>query len=279
MNDIFSLQRFGLLLKKFTREHILTYLLYVAGMFGILMVVYGFVIIVSLEGGYPDEPGQVFYAGGLLFGGSIFSASFYSFFNNKAKGIQFLNLPSSPGEKLSLSFLFTQIIFFATFIFVFFLVDRIMGAVYNAFHILPPDVRPEHMSRYTAVPLDLTSNFSKASLIMAITLSSVAHFGSLCFEKSAFIKTAMIVIVVGTGILYLNYSFIKAIIPEESEPSGLFYMHMVRYTSGIEADNRTMMRIVKLPENWDKFIYWLLPGFLYTFFWAASLFKLKEKQV
>jgi hypothetical protein len=279
MNDIFSLRRFGLLLKKFTREHILTYLLYVAGMFGILMVVYGFVIVVSLEGGYPDEPGQVFYAGGLLFGSTIFAGSFYSFFNNKAKGIQFLNLPSSHGEKLSLSFLFTQIIFFTTFILVFFLVDRIMGAFYNAFHTLPPDVRPEHLSRYTAVPLDFTNNFSKASLITAITLSSVAHFGSLCFEKSSFIKTAMIVIVVGTGILYLNYSIIKAIIPEESEPSGMFYMNMIRYTVGNETDNRTMMRIVKLPESWDKFIYWFLPGFVYLFFWVASLFKLREKQV
>jgi hypothetical protein len=275
MNDIFSLRRFGLLLKKFTREHIITYLLYTAGMFGILLVVYGFIVLVSLDGGYPDEPGPVFYAGGLLFGGSIFAASFYSFFNNKAKGIQFLNLPSSQGEKLSLSFLFTQILFFATFIFVFFLVDRIMCAFYTAFHTLPPDVRPEQMARFTAVPMDFTNGLSRASLILAITLSSVAHFGSLCFEKNAFIKTAMIVMAIATGILYLNNGFIQSIIPEESNAYGEFYIDMIR----IEGDISTSMRIVKLPENWDNFIYWFLPGLIYVLFWTASFFKLKEKQV
>ncbi len=275
MNDIFSLQRLGLLLKKFTREHILTYLLYTAGMFGILLVVYGFVVLVSLEGPYPDEPGPVFYAGGLLFGGSIFAGSFYSFFNNKAKGIQFLNLPSSNGEKLSISFFYTQLIFFVTFVFVFFLVDRIMCSFYTAFHTLPPDARPEHMARYTAVPMDFTNALSKASLILAITVSSVAHFGSLCFEKNAFIKTAMIVIAVTTVILYLNNALMSALIPEESNPYGMFYMTMIR----IQGDISTSMRIVKLPENWDRFIYWFLPGFVYVSFWTASFFKLKEKQV
>jgi hypothetical protein len=275
MNDIFSLSRLGLLFKKFTREHLFTYLLYVAGMFGILLVVYGFVVLVSLEDTWPDEPGPVFYAGGLLFGGSIFAGSFYSFFNNKAKGIQFLNLPSSTGEKLSISFLYTQIIFFVTFTVVFFLVDRIMCSFYTAFHTLPPDVRPEQMARFTAVPMDFTNNLSRASLITAITISSVAHFGSLCFEKNSFIKTAMIVIAVCTGILYLNNGFIQSIIPEDSNSYGEFYVDMIR----IEGDNPTSMRIVKLPEAWDKFIYWFLPGFIYVSFWTASFFKLKEKQV
>jgi len=88
MNDIFSFQRFGLLLRKFTKEHLRTYLLYAVSLFGILFVFYGISILNSLHYRFYPDAQQILFITGLILGGSLFSASFYGFFHNKAKGIR-----------------------------------------------------------------------------------------------------------------------------------------------------------------------------------------------
>jgi hypothetical protein len=55
MNDTFSFSRFALLTRKFTKEHIVTYVLYLAALGGILTIIYGLVVLTSLEGRFPQD--------------------------------------------------------------------------------------------------------------------------------------------------------------------------------------------------------------------------------
>ncbi|MBV9986434.1 MAG: hypothetical protein JO301_02070 [Chitinophagaceae bacterium] len=287
MNDVFSFQRLGLLLRKFLKEHFYTYLLYIAGLFGILFVLYGLTMISALKERFPVDVPPIYFLGGLILGSFIFASSFYSFFNNKAKGIQFLNLPSSHAEKLVLGFLFTQIVFFITYFLVFFVIDRLMGGIYDQFHTIKASVPREYYQFYRSVPMDFTERHVIGGIILAIVLSAMAHYGSLIFEKHAFVKAGLIVLIIGFLHIYYNFFSMKAMIPEEAMPGGMFYTeslrlndtNSVRYEGEMKIVTNSIRGVILLPKSWDKFLYWFLPSFLYLMFWGASYFKLKEKQV
>jgi hypothetical protein len=274
MNDTFSISRFALLTKKFTKEHIVTYLLYLAALGGILIIIYGLVVLSSLGGHFPQDAAEIFYTFGLLFGGSMFAGSFYSFFQNKARGIQFLNLPASHSEKLLLGYIFIQVVFFISFIIMFFFIDRMMVGIFNHFNKIPSGVTPDRMAQYIAQPMTVFGRETIVGLIVSIVASAIAHYGSLSFEKNAFVKTALITMVLFTGLIYSNYQFAANMLSETNMPGGMFFTNSLR----IGTDD-AVKGIVLLPAAWDSFISWFLPGLVYTLFWTASYFKLKEKQV
>jgi hypothetical protein len=273
MNDTFSLQRFGLLLKKFIKEHTATYLLYIAILFGIILVVYGLTTLSVLQGRFPSEAPVIYFVMGSILMAGMFSSSFYSFFHNKAKGIQYLNLPSSHTEKLLVGFLFTQIVFFVIYVAVFFVVDQMMVGIYNKFHKMPGNVSPEYLLLYKASPIDFNNPEIFFGLLVAYIVSAVSHFGSLCFEKNAFVKTALICIVGSFALVFYSYYGMKSIIPEEIMPNGTVY------NTSMRVGEDPIKGIVYLPGGWSKFITWFLPVMAYVLFWSASYFKLKEKQV
>ncbi|MES2372370.1 MAG: hypothetical protein V4557_07310 [Bacteroidota bacterium] len=276
MNDTFSFSRFGLLAKKFTKEHIGTYLLYLAALGGILTIILGLVVLVNMGGHhFPQEVPEILYIFGLLIGGSMFAGSFYSFFQNKARGIQYLNLPASHSEKLLLGYVYIQIVFFISFIIMFFLIDRMMIGIFNKFHTIPADATPDRYAGYTAQPMAILGPETTVGLIISIVASAIAHYGSLCFEKNAFVKTALIVMVIFTAILYCNYQFAANMLPEENMPGGMFFTKSLR----LGTDHQETKGIVLLPDSWYNFVCWFLPGIVYAFFWTASYFKLREKQV
>jgi hypothetical protein len=275
MNDIFSLPRFGLLLKKFYKEHISTYLLYIAILFGIALLIYGLTILAVLNGRFPEDAPVIYFVLGIVFMASLFSSSFYSFFNNKAKGIQYLNLPSSHTEKLMIGFLFTQVVFFIIYIAVFVLVDWMMIGLFNHLTKIPADAPAQYRSFYIAQPINLNNPEIINGLSIAFLVSALSHFGSLCFEKNSFVKTALLTIIGGAVYLFYGYYLIKAMIPEEVMPSSnMFFMTQMR----VGADDLPR-GIVFLPDGLTHLLRWLLPITIYVLFWVASYFKFKEKQV
>ncbi len=274
MNDTFSFSRFGLLFRKFTKEHYVTYILYAAAAFGIIVLIYGLTVLSFLRGRFPPYVSIVYFMISLIFGSALFSASFYGFFHNKAKAIQYLNLPASNTEKLTLGFIFTQFAFFAIFIAGFYLVDQLMCAFYNDFHTPPPHVPPEFASDYIAEPMDFNNPIIKGTIIVALVISSVCHFGSLLFEKNAFVKIALLILIIGAGIFLGNFYSMKALIPEEVMPGGMLYSTSLRVGPA-----EAIKGIVFLPDTWSNFVYWFLPGMLYLLFWISCYCKLKEKQI
>src|ERR1700741_5344960 len=105
----------------------------------------------------------------------------------------------------------------------FFLIDQMMVAIFNKFHTIPAGVTPDRYGRYTAHPMEILGRETKVGLIVCIVASAVEHYGSLCFEKNAFVKTALIVMTVFTAIIYCNYEFAKNMLPVETMPGGMFF--------------------------------------------------------
>lgn len=275
MNDIFSFNRFRLLLRKFIKEHASMYLLYIAAITGILLLIYGLTVVAVLNSRFPQDAAVIYYVMGAVFVGSLFASSFYGFFHNKAKGIQFINLPASASEKLLLGFLFTQVVFFVVFTCMFYCVDQLMVWAYNHFHSVPAEAPPQYKDMYLAKPLKFNQPIVKGGVIVAFVVAAISHFGSLHFEKNAFVKTALLIIIGGAAFVFYNFYGMKAMIPEETMPGGgPFFNESLRV--GVSHDIRG---IVYLPKGWQEFIQWFLPIVLFVSFWGGSYFKLKEKQV
>jgi hypothetical protein len=119
---------------------------------------------------------EIFYTFGIAFGGSMFAGSFYSFFQNKARGIQYLNLPASHSEKLLLGYVYIQIVFFVSFIIMFFLIDRMMVGIFNKFHTIPAGVTPDRIAGYTAQPMTILGRETTVGLVVSIVASADCPF-------------------------------------------------------------------------------------------------------
>lgn len=127
---------------------------------------------------------------------------------------------------------------------------------------------------YTAYTLNFKDETIKGSILVYLVLSSISHFGSLCFKKNALVKTSLFVIILSAALSYFNFYSMKAMIPEESMLAGKFFTIALRL-----GGNTVEKGLITLPAKWETFMYWLLPGMLYVLFWISSYYKLKEKQV
>lgn len=279
MNNIFSFKRFGLLFGKHIREERSRYLLSAAALFAILFSFYLIVILTNLSSRFLFQLQEALFFLGMLFSTTIFSSMSYQFFQQKAKGIQFLQLPASSAEKLLVSFIITQICFFLLYLCVFYTADWIVCHVYNSFHKMPANVTPEYAEAFTAKIYPLDTVKARQMIAIAVILSSVAHYGSLCFEKQAYIKTTICVIAAGFVLIWGNYHHLKGIIPQESMPKGTFYNEGARLMEAKGPDEFIATGYVNLPESWNYFIPRFIAAMLFICFWTASYFKLKEKQV
>lgn len=274
MNDVFSFRRFGLLLKKHLTEEYKQYLLLSAGALGIMLVLNTLSTLENLHNEFNTNMHEVIFAIGFIFGGSIFASMTYHFFQNNAKGIRFMQLPASHLEKIVVMFVVTQVIFFVGFIILFYINDWIMCTVYNMFVTIPKNIPAERLSFFHADLYRMDTVWAKRAITFFFVFSSIAHFGSIGFRKIAFIKIALCVIIVGFIITWLNFTFMRSLIPEPNMPGGMFYSISLR----LESEN-VSRGFVLLPDNWTNVIDLVLPVVLYISFWTGSYYKLKEKQV
>ena len=270
----FSVSRFFLLLRKFWKENRKIYLLYSIGFFGILLLVYGIIVLTSLHTIFPRDLQQVLFVFGLLFGGSFFSASFYSFFAQPSKSIQFLQLPVSNSEKLLLSFMFTQFVYFVTFMLIYLFTDMILCSFYNQFAAMPDGVTSMQLPDFKATRLNLGDLRNLLAILAFFMISSIAHFGSLAFTKHAFVKTAIVFIIVWTALGFYNQYLMLFLIPVEIMPHGMFFNDSFRIGPA-----KAAVGLVTLSEQWSLSISYIIPAIIYATFWTGSYFKLKEKQV
>ncbi|MFL9481240.1 hypothetical protein ACI6Q2_00600 [Chitinophagaceae bacterium LWZ2-11] len=274
MSDIFSFSRFGLLFRKHLKENLKNYLLFTGMLWGILFALQGFVTVMGFNHGFSPYPYLGIFIMTMLFGGAIFSSMFYSFFQSQAKGIHFFQLPASRIEKLLVGFIVTQIFFIIIYLVCYYSVNYIMCALYNSFSEIPKNVSPEMLNLYKAKVTDITSFESKSSIVFFFILSSISHFGSLSFNKNAFVKTALFILPIGIFLTWFSFSSITKMIGGDVMPRGAFFSEAVRIGSGSDVKG-----YVLLPNNWITFINYFLPITLFVLFWLGCFFKLKEKQV
>ncbi len=275
MNNHFSFSRYFLLLRKFIKENSKSYILILIAGIGIIFLVYGLMIVSNFHNMFPDGSRKLLFTAGLLFGGTLFSASFYGFFSTQAKGIQYLLLPATNGEKLLIGFLFTQIVYLSIFLLGFMGIDYLLCNIYNKFVAIPEWVTEWQLQYYKAQYIYASDTLLlKEMIVIYFILTSIAHFGSLSFTKNAFVKTSIIFIILLAGVIYINNKMLIMIIPEEIMPHGKYFQDSFRI-----GPTKMPTGIIALPERWQAIVTWVIPTFLFISFWTASYFKLKEKQV
>ncbi|MBN9295484.1 MAG: hypothetical protein J0I41_00670 [Filimonas sp.] len=220
-------------------------------------------------------PYKIIFLLSILFSSTIFSSLSYSFFSNKAKGIQYLQLPASESEKILVSFIVSQVFFYIAFMACYYATNSIMCTLYNSFSdFKAKGATPETLKYYKATLFDcIKDNEGWYSIIASFILSAVAHFGSLTFEKNAYVKTSLLIMPLAALILWLNYTIPHVLIGKEAMGRGLLY------NTGVRVGDYQLQKLLKLPATWSNFLSYFVPLSLYFCFWIASYFKLKEKQV
>ncbi len=275
MNNQFSFSRVILLLRKNLKENGKSYLLMFIAGFGIILLIYGLIIVAGLHKMFPSGDRKMLFTIGLFLGGTLFSASFYSFFKSQPKTIQFLLLPATTGEKLLIGFILTQIVYIIVFLISFTSIDWFMCTIYNEFVSIPKWIIEQEKHYYKAVSLFNTDTvLIKQILVMYFITTSIAHLGSLSFINNAYVKTVILFILTVVALIFFNNKMLGLMIPEPIMPYGKYFTETFRIGS-IQQPTGS----VTLPNLWHTTIAWFLPIFLYISCWTMSYFKIKEKQI
>ena len=257
MNNTFSINRFGLLLKKHYFENIRQYLMSPIVLIGVLIASFSYVIFVN-DGGHPTVQNQfgVFLTFFIL-GGSIFTANIFSNFSEKRKAIAGLTLPASHFEKYLLGWLFTAILFPVVYTSLFYIVDIAVLRSFSGSH-------------YTPRTINVFSKEYRIVFLFYALFQSISLCGAIYFRKLHFIKTAFLFFLLVFGLLTLNTWMMGSLIPEKVRTTMFF--------DGVGFVQKGYHYYQIKPAHPETYFN-LCMALLTVAFWLSAYFKIKEKQV
>jgi hypothetical protein len=263
MNDIFSLQRFGWLMRKIIVERTAQ----VLGTIGFCIIA-TFIIyaMTRLLQGMEVAQNAAFELG-LAMGGPLVASIVFGYFNNNATGASFLTLPASVLEKWLSGILITGLVYFFLFLLSFRIIDLAFVAQYH--HSLDPHL-PYYKEQYEAVHLfSFTEFVASSTYMMFFNFCGIVMLGALFFNKAAFIKTALIVCGISVGGFLLNLLAVSLLIKNTqiAFPFSVVWIWV--------RNERTPLQLPPDSAEKVKFIFrFVLPAI----FWGLSLLRLKEKE-
>jgi hypothetical protein len=256
MYKTFSLNRFGRLFKKHTKEHYRNYLMSVAVLVGVMMLGGGF--LVYMADVQLDKSLQTFFFFSImLLAGTIFTSNVFADLGERKKAIAWLVLPASHFEKYLVAWIYSFLLFIIVYSLIFYL------ALFTALNI-------QHVHTHRMVILNI---FEKQILQMYLVfafLHAIAFFGAIYFEKLHFIKTGFAFFIILAVLILLNKGLL-----------GVFFGRPVDVSlpfSNVRFAESGQMVDIKIERQNAPYILYLF--IILTFiFWVAAYFRLKEKQV
>ncbi|GAA4397203.1 hypothetical protein GCM10023187_06290 [Nibrella viscosa] len=205
MNQNFDLRRFGLLVLLHLSEHLKTYLMGIAVLFGVWIVM----LAPSTARATHFTEGLYRYHGivfSFLFGGggAWFASEAFRTVSTPVRGIPHLMLPASHLEKYLLGFLML-LLFVPVFIGVFYTVEGICFAIINSrLPVAEPHYQLLNLAG-PAIPFDLRYlSWSAPSLFL---------LGSIYFAKVPFVKTSVVAFLIYFFLVFLNEFLILEVFP------------------------------------------------------------------
>jgi hypothetical protein len=270
----FKPTRFILLFRKYLKENSKSQLLFFTAGFGFLFVMYGLTIVANFHNEFPSELQNVYYTVALFLGGTFYAGNFFNFLYNQAKSIQFILLPATAFEKLLVSFILTQVLYFTIFNISFLSIDHLLCRLYDSYVSIPADVPPHYRFAYKATNLNLSQPHIKELLVLYVICASITLLGSISFKKNAYPKTVLLIVIITAFLAYVNNTMLLSMIPEQIMPKGKFINESFRLGPKTQPT-----AIVKLTDAWRTTILVILPLFIYLCVWTTAYFKLKEKQL
>ncbi|RYG16817.1 MAG: hypothetical protein EOO07_12440 [Chitinophagaceae bacterium] len=259
MNNTFSIQRFGLLIKRQWLEFGKIYLISLVVVFGVILTFYGFGLYSVLAENRPFDERELsfrfplFLIFGFIFI-SIIASTYFAHLGQKPKAIIDLMLPASTFEKFMAGLLFTSVLSVISYILIFYVVDLAFVAKLRGLYQNDDQSMRYFFEKYN-------ENVFKAVYFTPFFITSIFLLGSIYFEKFHYIKTAICVMI---------FSGIWAAIIAKSGK--------MLFEGKIPVDNRHM-KLWFNEKNMAEIWVTLLIIALTLIFWSITYVRLKEKEV
>lgn len=245
-----------MLIKRQVKENSKIYGISLLVLFGVLSFM--FLLVHQWQDSFAGAVQNGVFIIGLFFGGGLFTNSMLNELSDSSSSIWVLTLPAKQSEKVVASISISTIIFLASYLFIFYLVDVLYLLNTNRFkmeNILNP----------------FKDDFY-VFFFWYLLFNGVILLGRVMFVKYSLIKTILSVFLFFILFDYLNNFILELLIIDANIVSSIaldsFLFHH-------ETENIT----VSLPENIDLafviFTRFLLPISMWFLVWL----KLKEKQV
>jgi hypothetical protein len=201
---------------------------------------------------------QVWYSMILLGSGFYFTSNSFNELNQKEQRMQYLSLPSSIFEKLTMKLLITSlgyVILFTALYWVFAQVADVIAAYFN----------------YSFLPFNPVAPFYLFMIKLYLVIQSIFILGAIAFNRFAFFKTLFALF-----LLVLVFGVIMWII---------FRILFAEYFDGVFTPVDNVQVIPgKNFQNFIEFTAWPVLQHIFWFvlaplFWVVAYFKLKEREV
>jgi len=196
---------------------------------------------------------------GLFAGGGIFVSLVLRSLGNKSKGMWLLCLPASAGEKLATAFFVGILSYLVLYTGIFYTVETCFLWLVNDRH-----TKMQHT--------DLFENGFCQLAFTWLNIQLLVLLGSICFNRLAFLKT-LLLLIIGIPLLNMLNNYLLAVLTGIPEIDSSLLFDYFQFTH--KGENV----YVYLPDSGQRavtiILHYLLPVALYF----ASLWKLKEKEL
>ncbi|TSD65850.1 hypothetical protein FFF34_000165 [Inquilinus sp. KBS0705] len=264
MNDIFSLTRFGLLLRKSVLER-------PAQIIGVIALILSFTLILYSGllyfGGWGTAQ-FLSFIWGFIGGGIFLSSNIFGYFNTNASGSAYLTLPASVFEKWLCGVLITGVLFCLLFLGFYRLIDT---CFVTGYHNSLDRSSPLYARLYDAVHIfSFEGNTVRQSVTMFVNFAGVMLVGSLYFNRVALVKVALVACFTMGAIYFLNLA-IAHVLFKNVDIAFPFYNVLISVNS--ESGN------IQLPPFASKLADVCLQYILPITLWVTAYIRLREKEI
>lgn len=217
---------------------------------------------------------------GLTVVGCLYSSTIFAESGTKAQGIAWLAVPASAWEKLLCGFLFSAVLYFLFYTFVFYLTDIPLVEIGNQL------IFREHRTWSGGYPISPNPVWNilhglpgaendpgfKYILVWYFLLQSAFALGSVYFNRFAFIKTLIAVLLFLLAFVTIQKIWMENMLPAE-------WHRYPPYQDWIRHADTLKVRAVVLPKWIVQPVSLLLLFGTLPVFWMATYFRIKEKEV
>jgi hypothetical protein len=261
MQASFSFTRLGLLIKKQWADHSRLYALAVAAIVGLMAIAF---FLWTLPDGNREVMGTyIILLVTLFLGGSIFASMMFADLSQRTTGIYWLSVPATHAEKMVCAILYSQVFFNAVVLIIFFILQPIALSLVK--------MNP-HIQFHSGLARD---EFRSVVINIAVgycAMQALFLLGSVYFQRFSFIKTVVATLLVAFVFFHFLRYVIWPIIPHN--------LNMHKGLTDFEVqDDKGFRAMYSLPQ-------WVGTSLKYAFqyiwvpvFWAATYFRLKEKEL
>jgi hypothetical protein len=264
MNDTFNLKRFSRLFKKTLLERPIQ----LSGLIGLTLLIDLILYTICRFIRMPwDMIQDVTFIFGFVGGGCFLASFVFNYFSSNAGGISYLILPASSLEKWLCGILIVGVIY--TIIFLVFY--RIMDIAFvEILHKSLDPKGPYYRETYDSVRVFPFDGFTASkTYIMFLNFTGAMLIGSLYFNKTIFIKVALLICLIYIGGNILNHLIAKALF-ENVDKALPFYCVFIPVGKDFGK--------VLLPDYASVAVDICLLYIVPTILWLVTFVRLREKE-